>query len=177
METFTETINFVASIGTLTVGVFGVVIAILHSIHHKKPHKILDALTRWLMWIGLGIALSGIVFSLIYSGIIGYPPCYMCWWQRVVIYPQVILYGIALFDRDRKVFRYTLALSLIGVIFSLYHNYLELGGSALIACDAAVSCTAKYVNEFGFVTIPLMALLSQLGLAAVAWIGLSRNPD
>ncbi len=175
MELFTQTINLVSALGTLTIGVFALVGIILHAIHFKKPHPILDQFTNWLLWIGFGIALSSIMFSLIYSGVIGYAPCQLCWWQRIAIYPQVLLYGIAMMTNDRKVFRYTLALSLIGVLFALYHNYLELGGNSLIACDAAVSCTAIYVNQFDFVTIPLMSLLSQIGLTAIAWIGLSRN--
>ncbi len=177
MVAFTETINFIAALGTLTIGAIAVVMLSTHVVHRKKPHHILDRISRFMVWLGLGIAGSAIVASLIYSGFIGYPPCVLCWWQRVLIYPQVVLYAIALFKEDRNVFRYTLALSLIGIVFALYHNYLDFGGNALIACDAGVSCTARYVNEFGFVTIPFMSLLSLISLAIIAWIGLERNQN
>ncbi len=175
MSPLTETINFIAALGTLTLGACAVALLVAHLIHRKKAHHILDKITKWLLWLGLAIATSSIAASLIYSGVIGYAPCQLCWWQRVLIYPQVLLYAIAIFAEDRKIFRYTLALSLVGVVFSLYHNYLDWGGSALIACDASVSCTMRYVNEFGFVTIPLMSLLSLTSLAVIAWIGLERN--
>jgi len=175
MFPLTDTINFIAALGTLTLGVLAIVMFATHVTHRNKPHHILDKVTMWLLWLGLGVAGLSIVASLIYSGVIGYPPCVLCWWQRVMIYPQVILYGIALLKEDKNIFRYTLALSLIGVVFSIYHNYLDFGGSALIACDAAVSCTARYVNEFGFVTIPLMSLLSLFSLTIIAWIGLERS--
>lgn len=170
-----DTINFVTALGTLTLAAISVVMLATHVVHRKKPHHILDTVTQWMLWLGLGISASAIVASLVYSGVIGYPPCVLCWWQRVLIYPQVVLYAIALLKEDRAIFRYTFALSLIGVGFALYHNYLDFGGAAIIACDASVSCTARYVNEFGFVTIPLMSLLSLISLAIIAWIGLERN--
>ena len=177
MDSFTETVNLLAATGTFIIGVLALVGILLHGIHHKKPHRVLDAVTKWLLWIGFGIALAGVIFSLTYSGVIGYAPCDLCCWARIFIYPQAILYGLALFGRDRKIFRYTLALSLVGLMFAMYQNYLVWGGTSLIACDTGASCTALYVNEFGFITIQLMALFSQLGLVAVAWIGLTRNGE
>jgi disulfide bond formation protein DsbB len=177
MTPFTETVNFIASLGTLTIGVIGIVALVLHGLHRKRSHKTLDALTKWLLWFGLLVSLSAIIGSLVYSLAIGYPPCELCWWQRIAIYPQVVLYAIALFEKNRGVFKYALTLSLIGVIIAIYHNYILLGGSSLFACDISNPCTAVYVNEFGFVTIPMMSLLSLLGLTAIAWIGLERNPQ
>ena len=177
MPAFTETVNLLGALATLTVGVIGLVALILHGLHRKRPHATLDAVTKWLLWFGLLVSLMAIVGSLIYSVAIGYPPCELCWWQRIVIYPQVILYAIALFEKKRDVFKYALALSVIGVLIAIYHNYIVWGGSSLFACDIHNPCTAIYVNEFGFVTIPLMSLMSLLGLTAIAWIGLERNPS
>ena len=177
MSPFTETVNFIASLGTLTVGVIAIVVIILHGLHRKRPHAALDAVTKWLLWFGLLLSLGALAASLIYSVAIGYPPCELCWWQRIAIYPQVILYAIALFDKNRAVFKYALALSLIGLVIAIYHNYIVWGGGSLFACDVSNPCTAVYVNEFGFVTIPLMSFMSLLGLTAIAWIGLERNPE
>ena len=175
MFNFTDTINFIAALGTLTLGACAIVLIVMHAYYRKQSHHVLDKITQWLLWLGLGVSLGAITASLVYSSVIGYPPCVLCWWQRVLIYPQVVLYALALFSSDRKIFRYTLALSLIGLGFAIYHNYLDFGGTALISCDASVSCTARYVDEFGFVTIPLMSFLSLLSLTAIGWIGLERN--
>ncbi len=175
MQTFTNTLNFIAAIGTLSIGAVGLVALIAHAFNRKVAHPILDPVSKHLEWIGFGIALSGAIVSLLYSGYIGYPPCQLCWWQRLAIYPQVLLYAVALITRDRSVFRYTLVLSLVGLVISLYHNYIDWGGGALFVCDAAVSCTQRFVAEFGFVTIPLMSLLGLLGLTVTAWIGLERQ--
>jgi disulfide bond formation protein DsbB len=175
MTSFTETINFIAAATILILGVCTVILLILQVMYHNKAHPLLAEVARWSTWIGLGIALLSVIGSLIYSGVIGYAPCTLCWWQRAFIYPQVLLYGIALIFTDKNVFRYALAFSLVGIIFSLYHNYLDWGGSTLVACDASVSCTMRYVNEFGFVTIPLMSLITLVSLATIAWIGISRN--
>lgn len=175
MIAFTETINFIAALGTLTIGACSIVLLVAHVVYRKKPHHILDRVTAWLLWLGLGIATMAIIASLVYSSIIGYQPCVLCWWQRVLIYPQVVLYAIALFTQDKKVFRYTLALSLIGLGFALYHNYIDFGGTELISCGTGVSCTMRYVYEFGFVTIPFMSLMSLIALTVIGWIGLERN--
>ncbi len=175
MEAFTQTLNLLAAIGTLTIGSVAVVAAITHAFNRKIPHATLDKASSWLIWIGFGIAFAGVVVSLLYSNYIGYPPCYLCWWHRITIYPQLLLYGVAMVTRDRNVFRYTLALSLVGLVVAGYHNYIDWGGTEFINCDAAVSCTQRFVSEFGFVTIPLMSLLGLLGLTATAWIGLERT--
>jgi disulfide bond formation protein DsbB len=85
------------------------------------------------------------------------------------------MYAIALITRDRNVFRYALVLSLFGLVIATYHNYIDLGGSEFIVCDAAVSCTQRFVSTFGFVTIPLMSLLGLIGLTVTSWIGLERQ--
>jgi disulfide bond formation protein DsbB len=175
MSTFTETINFLGALGTLTIAGIAVIALITHVVHRKRAHALLDKVSAWMMWIGLAVSIMAIVGSLIYSGIIGYEPCVLCWWQRVLIYPQVILYAIALFKQDRGVFKYALALSLIGIVFALYHNFINFGGSEFISCGTGTSCTTRYVYEFGFVTIPLMSLFSLITLAITGWIGLERN--
>jgi disulfide bond formation protein DsbB len=175
MEAFTNNLNLIAALGTLSIGAVAVVALITHAFSRKEAHPLLDSVSKHLLWIGFSIALLGTLVSLLYSGVIGYAPCQLCWWQRIAIYPQVLLYAVALVTRDRGVFRYALALSIMGLVVALYHNYIDWGGSEFIVCDAAVSCTARYVYEFGFVTIPLMSLFGLLGLTATAWIGLERQ--
>ena len=106
------------------------------------------------------IVLTSITGSIFYSEIAGFLPCSLCWWQRVFLYPQVILFGIALWKKER-VADYAIALSSVGALIASYHSYLQFGGLPLIPCAAsaaAASCAQRYFLEFGYVTIPTMSL-------------------
>ena len=111
-----------------------------------------------------GLALSFIVAlvatsgSLFYSTCAGFVPCPLCWFQRIFMYPEVILLGMALYKRDEKIIDYSLALALIGFAISAYHNYIVVQGLNSVVCTSAESCTTPYVLEFGYITIPMMAL-------------------
>lgn len=110
-----------------------------------------------LIWVQAFVATTG---SLFYSEVMGYIPCELCWYQRILMYPLVVIYGVALFKKDIKMTFAGLILSGIGFLVSTYHYLIqkvsafqELGGS----CSGAVPCNAVYVNYFGFVTIPFLA--------------------
>ncbi|MBI4272669.1 disulfide bond formation protein B [Candidatus Uhrbacteria bacterium] len=99
--------------------------------------------------------------SLFYSDVAGYEPCKLCWYQRIFMYPQVIILGIALIVRDSRVRLYSVALSGIGFFIAGYHYLLQLGIAPNIPCSAvgySVSCTKNFVMNFGYITIPLMSL-------------------
>lgn len=109
-----------------------------------------------LIWGQAFIALAG---SLFYSEVMGYIPCELCWFQRILMYPLVIIYGAALFKKDFSIALPGLILSGIGMFVSIYHYLVqklpaleEAGG----ACGL-VPCNVTYVNYFGFITIPFMA--------------------
>jgi hypothetical protein len=127
-------------------------------------------ISKYALHIGFTLSLMSVVASLFYSEIAGFVPCALCWVQRIFIYPQMILFGVALKNDDRGVLKYSFPLTIIGGIFSLYHNYLYLGGSPAIPCDASATCTQRFVFEFGFMTIPLMATSLFVSLALVYFI-------
>lgn len=105
------------------------------------------------------IALTATFGSLFYSNIIGFAPCELCWFQRIFMYPQVFLLGLALIKKDTKIIDYSLILAAIGTTISLYHNYIYYLATSASSCGlSAASCTIIYVLEFNYVTIPLMAL-------------------
>jgi disulfide bond formation protein DsbB len=120
--------------------------------------KVVHLAGQYSLHLGLLVAIIAVLGSLFYSNGVGFEPCYLCWWQRVALYPLLVLFTSALFVKDRGVFRYILSLSLIGMILSLYHSYVQWGGSPLIPCDATASCTKLYVYAFNYVTIPTMSL-------------------
>lgn len=105
------------------------------------------------------IALTSMLGSLFYSQIMKFPPCDLCWFQRIFMYPQAIILGIALIKKDKHIIDYCLALSGIGLLFSIYHNYIIYQASKITMCtDSIVSCTTQYLTEYGYVNIPVMAL-------------------
>lgn len=121
--------------------------------------------------LGLGLILSVIAVSgsLFYSNVVGFEPCTLCWWQRIAIYPLLILFLTAIKDGDRGVFKYVWRLSVIALVISLYHSYVQWGGSPLIPCSATASCSKLYVYAFGYVTIPTMVLSVAVLMLLLAW--------
>jgi len=98
-------------------------------------------------------------------------PCLLCWWQRVFMYPIAIIAIIALVKNTRLslIADYILALSIMGAAVALYQHLLQiLPSGSLIPCDAAGDCAVRSVFEFGFVTIPWMALSVFLLIAFIA---------
>ena len=104
------------------------------------------------------IATSG---SLFYSDIAKYDPCKLCWFQRIFMYPQVLLLGIAMFKKDHKISDYILPMSIIGALIASYRYMVQLELFAPPSCSAvgcSVSCATKFVMSYGYITIPMMSL-------------------
>lgn len=111
------------------------------------------------IWLAFLVALGGMVGSLFYSNFAQFQPCLLCIWQRIFLYPQVIILALALIAKDERVRKYAIALSSIGAIIAIYHTYLQFGGTDVINCAASgVGCEHVYFIEYGYVTIPTMAL-------------------
>lgn len=107
------------------------------------------------------VAASGLLGSLYFSEIAKYPPCELCWFQRIVFYPQVVLLALAVAKKNRDIFWQVVILSLIGLLISVYQSYLQYGGGAILPCSTAgfaVTCGQKNFLEFGYITIPVMAM-------------------
>jgi len=110
-----------------------------------------------------GVGLAGLVAgaatagSLIYSEYYLFEPCRLCWYQRIAMYPLVITLAIGWLGRDRAVVRYAVPPAVLGAGISIWHlaNQWILTGAS---CDVGPSCAVRYVTEFGFITIPFMAL-------------------
>lgn len=103
------------------------------------------------------VAAAATAGSLLYSEHFGFEPCQLCWYQRIAMYPLVVVLGVGWWFQDRNIVRYAVPPALIGSGISIWHlvNQWVLTESA---CDVGASCAIRYVTEFGFVTIPFMAL-------------------
>lgn len=77
------------------------------------------------------------------------------------MYPQVLLIGLGIIKNDKDIADYSIAMSIIGGAIALYHYYIQLGGKTFLTCETigySVSCTERFSLEFGYITIPMMAL-------------------
>lgn len=110
-------------------------------------------------WMTSLIALIG---SLFFSERMGFIPCTLCWYQRILMYPLVLFLGIAFYRNDRDIYKYILPISVIGILTSSYHYALQKIPSLneFSVCASGVPCSGQYINWFGFVTIPFLALIA-----------------
>ena len=115
-----------------------------------------------LMQFAFLIALMASIGSLYFSEIVKFPPCSLCWYQRLFMYPIAIVIAIGLWKKDKNLVYYVLPFSIIGLIISLYHNLLYYGfiSESIQPCTAGVSCTEAQLQLFGYITIPLLSLIS-----------------
>jgi disulfide bond formation protein DsbB len=117
------------------------------------------------LWLAFLVALASTAGSLIYSEMYHFEPCRLCWYQRIAMYPLALILGIAAFRRDAAARRYVVPLATAGLAVAAYHYLIEwYPGLDSGACGTGVPCTARYVEEFGFVSIAFMALS---GFAAI----------
>ena len=106
-------------------------------------------------WI---LALVASTSSLYLSEVVGLIPCSLCWYQRIAMYPLVIVLGVGLLRRDFGVWRYGLPLSAIGLIIAIYHVTIQWQPTLDVGtCASGAPCTGRYLAVFGFISIPTMA--------------------
>ena len=106
------------------------------------------------------IAIGATLGSLYFSEVRNFVPCEYCWYQRIAMYPLALILLIASVRRDKNIIPYALTLSLAGFGISAYHYQLQLFPEQSSSCGLDASCTYRWIEVFGFVTIPLLALTS-----------------
>jgi len=113
----------------------------------------------FICWLIVSIATLG---SLFFSEIMKFPPCDLCWYQRIFIYPLAIIIPIGLFPFDKKVIKFSLPLVIMGWSIALYQNLLYYGiiPKSIKPCSQGVSCTEEYINIFGIFSIPMLSLMA-----------------
>lgn len=126
----------------------------------------------YIAWMQALVATAG---SLYFSEVMKLVPCVLCWYQRILMYPLVILLAIAIIRKDQKIYLYALPMSLIGWGIALFHYLLqmEIIPDAVAPCVAGISCTDRYIEWLGFITIPFLSLVA-FSAISVAMIVLWR---
>jgi len=135
-----------------------------------------SALWGYELWAGFVVASIGTGGSLFLSEIAGFVPCDLCWFQRVCMYPLSLLLLFAAFHNDYRVTRYLLPIPAVGACISIYHLLIEnqVIGEPSSCRIGGTGCSVKWINEFGYVTIPTLALtgfLLLIGFLALAGAG------
>ena len=122
------------------------------------------------------VALAATLGSLYFSEVAGFVPCRLCWFQRIAMYPLVVILGIAAWRRDSGVRPYAAGLALIGAVIAAYHYALEwIPALDSGACAVDAPCTVIWFRELGFVTLPYLALSGFLLVLALLTLAPRRN--
>lgn len=128
------------------------------------------------LWLGWLMAVIATLGSLYYSQVAHFIPCEYCWYQRIAMYPLAVILGIAAFRNDTAVRRYALPLASIGGVIASYHYLIQQFPDLEVgSCSIVVPCATPYFEQFGFVTIPFLALVSFAAIITVLALDRPQN--
>lgn len=155
-----ETLNTILALGTVGLQIGALALIAMHTMRGAAfVERIAESLRGCALWLAFFLAASGSLLTLYYSEVLGFPPCPLCWWQRVFLYSQAVLFAVAAWRKDAGVALYGIILSALGLGVALYHHALQVLPSGSLPCPAegTVSCAQRFLFEFGYITYPLMA--------------------
>lgn len=114
-------------------------------------------------WVLATVSTLGAIFL---GEVMGLTPCILCWYQRICMFPLVLILAAGLFPLDARVVRYALPLALVGLGIAVFHLLVSEGivSETLTPCTQGVPCSQQLIEWFGFLTIPM---LSVAGFAAI----------
>ena len=136
--------------------------------------------TQWLMLFAVwAIATIATLSSLFFSEIVKLPVCSLCWYQRIAIYPLVLIMPLALFPLDKKVIGYAGILTLFGWLVALFHVLLVAGiiPKAAQPCVQDIPCSETHLNLFGFLNMPMMSLLTFTLMGVLLFLAKNRDSE
>ena len=170
----------VTTLGFFAIGVFAGGLALLMNVSLRGSRSgVVSALRGQeqhpLTWAWV-LVLVASASSLYLSEVVGLIPCSLCWYQRIAMYPLVIVLGVAVLRRDAGVWRYGLPLSAIGLVIAVYNVTIQWQPTLDVGtCATGAPCTGRYLAVFGFISIPTMA--GSVFLAVTALMLLLRQLD
>jgi len=123
----------------------------------------------FLAWV---VVTSATLGSLFFSEIMKVPVCSLCWYQRITMYPMVIILAMGLFPYDPKVARYGAALAGVGWLIALFHVLLVAGiiPEKAQPCVQGIPCSETHIALLGFLSIPIMSLLTFTLIGALLFL-------
>ncbi len=155
-----QVVTYIMAVATVAAQIATVILLAAYFSKAQWAQDIKKLAAQRYLIIGFLVTGGAVLGSLFYSEIAGYNPCNLCWLQRIFIYPQTVLFAVALVKNKKDLADYAVALSAIGGLIAIYHSYIQMGGSPLIPCSAASAnaCAQRFVMTFNYITIPMMAL-------------------
>ncbi len=135
--------------------------------------KVISTTIVFLSFLVASVASLG---SLFFSEIMQFVPCSMCWYQRIFMYPLVLIFLINLLYPDDKLFKYSMPLVLIGLLFAIYHNLLMWGiiPESAVPCSQGVPCSTEYFEYLGFINIPFLSLSAYVLILILLVLGQNK---
>ena len=114
---------------------------------------------KYIVYIAWIQSIAATLGSLYYSEIRNFTPCTLCWYQRILMYPLVIIIAVGILRKDKKLYQYVLPMSILGWFVALYHILLQKGilPEEIAPCAIGATCKTAYTGYFGFITIPVMS--------------------
>ena len=130
--------------------------------------------TNWtllfLCWLLVSVSIT---ISVFFSSVLEYEPCVLCWYQRICLFPLALILAAGLFPVfDKSVIKFALPLAIVGGLTAFYHTLLYAGiiPENIQPCSKGVSCTEKYIELFGFVSIPMLSFLAFITIIALLFV-------
>jgi disulfide bond formation protein DsbB len=185
-EDLTDIVSTVLAVGALLLQVLlaALLLIALAALAVPAARRLLveirDTLAGTELWIAGVIALVATLGSLYYSEVADFLPCRLCWFQRIAMYPLAVVLLVAAWRRDvRGAFAYAITLPVVGLLVSGYHVYIELNPEAESqSCKAGgASCSVKWIEELGYITIPVLAGTAFAAIVALLLLARSRDRD
>ena len=175
MLTYVEITNKILSLWTIFLQVIILIIFVNLVFFRNRENTLLLFFKKHTFILGFLSALGAFLLSLFYSEIVGFPPCELCWIQRIFLYPQLVLFSMELYKRDRSIVDFSIVFATIGSLVSIYHVYVENGGTSGLSCATGTaisginqsSCSVRYIYEYGYITMPVMALTLSLFIIVI----------
>lgn len=165
-------LNMFLGVGAIILQIFSVSALVVLFVGPKK-NKFLGFIDQHYLALGFIISFSASLFSLVYSEIINFLPCYLCWFQRIFLFPTVFIFASAIWHKDRKIVKYVLPLLSVGFIIAIYQSFFYyFGEGSSLPCDASgVSCYQQLIREFGgYISIPMLALTAFFSLITIVLV-------
>jgi disulfide bond formation protein DsbB len=178
VATFLGLLTLVAFLGVLGVAIAWVLDRV--GVADGGVDRLAAAAGPLTLWLAFLVALTATSGSLYFSEVAHFTPCALCWYQRIAMYPMVVILGIAALRGDAGVARYAVPVAAIGAFISAWHIGVErVPGLPSGACSLDVPCSLIYVQVVGFVTIPTMALAGFLSIITLLLLArrAQRQPE
>lgn len=160
-----EQINLLLGIGTIALQILTAALLVVYLLRNKNTDvgDVAASVKVWALPAAFLVTVFSAAMSQIHSLVYGLPPCDLCWWQRILFYPLIVIFGLVLWrrtaERVRLAVETALVLSTIGLLIALYHHVLQMYPSGGLPCPSqGVSCAQIFFLEFGYITYPMMGI-------------------